>query len=89
METEFILDCRQMRGKRKAHTYIAGSLSFPDYYGHNLDALYDCLREMPEAHIILQCPDALGEDGYGAALKKTFFDAAADNPRLRITEKEL
>ena len=89
METEFVLDCRRMRGKRKAHAYIAENLSFPDYYGHNLDALYDCLREMPEAHIVLKCSDALGEEGYGAALKKTFYDAAADNPRLRLTEEEL
>lgn len=89
METEYILDCRQMQGKKKAHAYIAENLFFPAYYGHNLDALYDCLREMPEAHIILQCPDALGEEGYGIALKKTFYDAAADNPRLQITEEEL
>lgn len=88
MDMEYVLDCRRMRGKRKAHTYIAESLSFPDYYGHNLDALYDCLREMPEAHIVLQCPEALGDEGYGAALKKTFYDAMEDNPRLVVTEEE-
>ena len=28
------------------HDIIAEALDFPDYYGCNLDALWDCLREM-------------------------------------------
>lgn len=86
-EAEYILDCREMLGKKKAHAYLAEQLSFPPYYGKNLDALYDCLREMPRTHIILRCPEAFKDDGYGRALKKTFFDAMADNPRLTVTEE--
>lgn len=87
MEAEYILDCREMQGKKKAHAYLAEKLSFPSYYGKNLDALYDCLREMPQARIVLRFPEALGESGYGANLKQTFFDAMADNPRLTVTEE--
>ncbi len=29
------------------HDLIASSLDFPGYYGRNLDALNDCLRELP------------------------------------------
>jgi hypothetical protein len=28
------------------HREIAGALHFPDYYGHNLDALNDCMRDV-------------------------------------------
>ena len=27
------------------HKYLKEALDFPDYYGENLDALYDCLTE--------------------------------------------
>lgn len=29
------------------HTRVAEELMFPDYYGRNLDALYDCLTDLP------------------------------------------
>ena len=28
------------------HKYIKEALDFPDYYGENLDALYDCLCDL-------------------------------------------
>jgi ribonuclease inhibitor len=30
------------------HTYISERFKFPDYYGKNLDALYDCLTDIGE-----------------------------------------
>lgn len=35
-------------GKRGLHAYLAKRLDFPDYYGHNLDALYDLLMSRQE-----------------------------------------
>ena len=40
---EIILDCKEMSSKEKAHEYIMKKMNFPDYYGKNLDALYDIL----------------------------------------------
>ena len=32
--------------RETAHTYLKEILHLPDYYGRNLDALYDCLCEI-------------------------------------------
>ena len=38
---------------RDGHKYIKAALDFPEYYGENLDALYDCLCDLNcEIHII-------------------------------------
>ena len=29
------------------HGWLKEQCNFPSYYGHNLDALYDCLRDNP------------------------------------------
>lgn len=42
---ELILDAVYFGNGRQVHNYIANALQFPDWYGHNLDALYDCLTE--------------------------------------------
>ena len=42
-----ILDARELGEKTSAHAYLKKIFSFPDYYGNNLDALYDCLSELP------------------------------------------
>ncbi len=79
------LDCKRMREKKAAHEYIAEALGFPEYYGHNLDALYDCLHETGECRIILQDTCALDSD-FGGALLSTFRDAAASSRWLDLEE---
>ncbi len=57
---EYTLDCREMTDMEKAHEYIASVLGFPGHYGRNLDALFDCLGEMPEgSSIIIENVDLL------------------------------
>ena len=34
------------RLKSDYHRYLKEKFDFPDYYGENLDALYDCLTEI-------------------------------------------
>lgn len=46
--------------KRAALAGIARALSFPDWFGHNLDALYDCLTDLswlPAGEHVLVWPD--------------------------------
>ena len=56
---EVILDCTLLTDKATAHPYLKEQFSFPDYYGCNLDALYDCLMELSDCQNILQNPASL------------------------------
>lgn len=42
------IDCSGITRPRQLHRLLAQSLNFPIWYGHNLDALYDCLTELEE-----------------------------------------
>ena len=85
MSREYILDCENMTDREKAHEYIADVLEFPDYYGRNLDALFDCLTEMGECSILfinLEALDMLGE--YSGAMRAVFEEAEAINDDLTL-----
>ena len=64
--------------KRDGHDYLKEALNFPDYYGKNLDALYDCLCEIGvETEIVLINSEEVSKD-----LIDTFIDASAENELL-------
>lgn len=80
-----ILDCEKLLRRKPAHLYLAEMLEFPDYYGKNLDALYDCLTELSECTIVLEGEDILqGPECYGAKVLKVLREAAAANPNLKL-----
>lgn len=64
--------------KEEGHDYLMRALNLPDYYGRNLDALYDCLTEM-ECDIELVNADEVDED-----IVETFLDAASENDFLKF-----
>ena len=43
-----ILDGETILDKDMLHDTLAAALDFPDWYGRNLDALYDCLTDLAE-----------------------------------------
>lgn len=73
--------------KAALHDRLIQVLDLPDYYGRNLDALYDILTERGEQTILWVYPDADTAqrlNGYAEALLNTLRDAAAENPALSL-----
>ena len=86
-----ILDGARMTDRAAAHDYLKKALSLPDYYGANLDALYDCLGELPKGVQICLINEArirenLGD--YGEKLIDTFRDAADQVAAFTLQEQE-
>ncbi len=82
-----VLDGSLMPSREAAHDYLSAKLNFPDYYGRNLDALYDLLSTYPH-HVMLvvyrrqEMENSLGD--YGLNILKTLCDAAQANPGLTV-----
>ncbi len=69
------------------HDYIAEELSFPSYYGKNLDALYDVLTDIcQETRICIDLTDTENEEirDYLLRMEEVMEDAAAENSALTI-----
>lgn len=80
-----ILDALEMTDKEALHKYLQHQLGFPEYYGGNLDALWDMLSTLSSpVHIILINSDALYSNlgGYADLLLALFVEAAEDNDNL-------
>lgn len=74
-----IIDGKHMTTVADTHRYLERTLRLPPYYGHNLDALYDCLGDLSKnVYIILINGDLLDANlgEYAAKLRKVFTDAA-------------
>lgn len=83
----FELDCALFTDRKSTHDCLKECLSLPEYYGRNLDALYDLMTGfLTDARIILRNTNVLEENlgGYGAALLATMKEAAEDNPTLTL-----
>lgn len=42
------LNLERCRSREEAHRYLKAKFGFPEYYGENLDALYDCMTDIAE-----------------------------------------
>ena len=78
-----IIDCGGSADKKELHVRIADALDFPHWYGHNLDALMDCLTDLDETHVTLTGWREVDFPAEG--FWETFVDAARENPQLSVT----
>lgn len=81
------LDGTYMTDRPTTHQYLRFKFYFPDYYGNNLDALYDLLTEISEpTKVIIYRVDELksNQPDYGRSLLKVFRAAQDANPLLTV-----
>lgn len=81
------LDGREMPDQAAFHDLAARKLGFPEWYGRNLDALYDCLCDIGEDTQVMF--SSLGEmqaslGPYTQELLAAFLDAQEENEHLFV-----
>ena len=86
-----ILDGNLILDREMLHDVLAEELHLPEWYGRNLDALYDCLTDVrEETRITLRNRDALEEHlgSYGHRLMRLLEDVTLDNPNVWLATSE-
>ena len=84
---EINIDCRGFVPRSDLHKAFAEALSFPDWYGNNLDALYDQLTSIGEETVIrlenwAEAEETIGR--YAVCARRAMEDAIQANPKLNI-----
>lgn len=82
-----ILNGKRMITKEKAHAYLKRKFDFPDYYGRNLDALWDLLSVWDKELeiVILNKADIIENlEGYGNSLLKLFDELDEANRNIKV-----
>jgi ribonuclease inhibitor len=82
---EKIIDCSRIHSKEDLHKLFRETLSFPEWYGNNLDALHDCLSEISGKVRLIDWEIAQENLGtYGIRARKVITMAALDNTMLDL-----
>jgi len=83
---KYILDGSKMLSRETAHDELQRALSLPEYYGRNLDALWDCVSAI-EGEIVLQHSGImLASLGlYGKKIVTVFEEAAEHSSGIRFS----
>ena len=76
-----VLDGDAISTREELHAALARELALPDWYGGNLDALYDCLTDCePPRRLVLQNQAAMSGSLFGRRLLRVLTDAAQNDP---------
>ena len=73
--------------KEELHSYLKKKMKFPDYYGENLDALFDCLTDISTDTAVDIKYDADNE--LQRAVLAVFSDAVSANTHLAIIKTKV
>ena len=84
---KIVLDLSGAQSRGQMHELLAESFSFPDWYGRNLDALYDVFTgELHDVRIFFRGESVAEENlgGYFSMFKTMCQEASEQNPELEI-----
>ncbi|WP_325200004.1 barstar family protein [Oscillibacter sp.] len=87
---EIVLDGLELQSMEEVHDRFARALGLPEWYGRNLDALFDCLTDLGEPLTIRLLRQEALEDRLGRrgqALVRLLRRAAAENPHVTLLRK--
>ena len=86
-----VVDGSKIASKSELHCCLSSALSFPEWYGKNLDALFDCLTDISEKTEIEiinseEMKKNLGE--YFSSFVETVKDACEENENITFCIKQ-
>lgn len=77
------IDCSNLSDAKQLHRELARFLDFPDWYGQNLDALFDCLTELSSpTQVYLSSWDH--NNAWAAGFESVLTDAQESCPDLAV-----
>lgn len=82
------LDLRTLATPAAIQNYLMEALSFPDYYGKNLDALHDMLTSWPySTNFVLRFPSDPEPEAaaYLPRLLRVFEDSVEENRSIKVS----
>jgi barstar (barnase inhibitor) superfamily len=79
-----ILDAKKMLEKEKMHEYFTKKFGLPEYYGKNLDALFDCLCEINEPTLIKLKNENVLDGATKESLTQLFRDVCSENALVKF-----
>ena len=80
-----ILDGALILNREMLHDTLSTALRLPEWYGRNLDALYDCLTDVQEETVVVLRDRAALEEhlgGYGRRLVRLLEEVSQENPHV-------
>ncbi len=84
------LNGAKMVDKAITHAYLKEKLALSDYYGQNLDALWDCLStDFSQKKIIINHPEIITKNlgSYGRLVIRLFQEVAYENKCVQVDIK--
>lgn len=82
---KIVLDGNYLCNREAAHKYLQEVLALPDYYGKNLDALYDCLTELQDIYIEIKRPKEAND--YFRRVLRVFHGAEMEGENFTVDVK--